>query len=281
MNKFKTIISGVAAGIILTIGAVASASGAASFSISGNGSSHTLGSNFTVTISESSGALEANTVAVSLRYDTAKLKVVSIAAGDFPTCVTMKDLGGGIIKFECTALGGKLTGTHPVGIVTFTAMDTGTVQFTTLADAAILDTGTPANDVWNGAIAAASHSIVEAPAPEPSAPITKRTNTATTTTTAAVDSETTEEPTTTSLDPSNLEVYEPTKFADATGKSSLNISMIVLWVLSVVLAGLLGIYYQQRIDRQKIFQAQAAAAQRQQKIKKAAKTRKSKASNSR
>lgn len=280
MSKFKTIISSIVASTIVavTAGATASASGQASFSISGNGSSHNLGTNFTVTVSENSGALEANTVSVSMRYDTAKLKLVSIAVGDFPTCMTMKDLGGGIIKFECTILGGKLTGTHPIGSATFTVMDTGTAQFTTLAGSAILDASTPANDIWNGATASASHNLVDPPAPqEPERPApaasaapAKRTSTQPAAP-AAVESEsdTAEESARATLDPANMEVYKPAKIVASSNKISIPpIAKTILWILSVVLAGLAGIYFQQRNSRQKAFLAQAAPTAHQNGRKK-------------
>lgn len=166
--RFKSKLIGLtAAGIFLVLQTSALAAGAASISISGGGS-YSVGNTFTTTILESS-TQAVNGVKVGVQYNASMLQVVgSPTIGDFSTCPSGVAVSGGLVSWECAALGGQLTGSHPVGTITFKALVAGSSVISTTSGTVITDAVTANQNDWNGS-SASSNITVNAPS-APSTP---------------------------------------------------------------------------------------------------------------
>lgn len=124
----------LAAGVMLFASTAAQAAG--SFSVSGSGS-HTVGTPFTVVVSENSGTEEVNAVNASVSFN-GPVQITGVAAGEFGTCPVAPSASGNTVTFSCAALGGHLTGSHTVGTITVKPLSAGSASASvsgTLVDA--------------------------------------------------------------------------------------------------------------------------------------------------
>ena len=148
------------------------AAGDAYFSLSPSGGSYTVGSTFTVNVSEKSSASDnVNAVQASISYDSSKLQYISSSLGDFTLC-TSNSGGGGSVNLACAATSTQTSGT--VVYVTFKAIASGSASFN-LGSSSDIDS-TSGSSVWDHNTKSASFNI-SAPAAASSSSSTKSSST--------------------------------------------------------------------------------------------------------
>lgn len=136
------------------------AAGDASFSISPSSGSYTVGSNFTVTIDETSSSGDnTNAVQANLSYDASILQYTSSSLGVFTLC-TQNGGGSGSANFACAATSSQ-NGTQEVAAINFKVIASGAASVAMTSGSNIDNTS--GTSVWNGSLPSASFSL-KAPA---------------------------------------------------------------------------------------------------------------------
>lgn len=143
--------------------------GAGSYSLTPSSGSKTLSTNFTVAITENSGAEAVNTVDVRLTYDAAKLNFVSVdnTGGVFDQCFE-KSGSNGTVVLTCSKLGGSFTGAQKVGEVVFSpkvGSGSTTIAFANTSHLYKAD-GIP-TDIWNQQTTVATYTLTGDATPTP------------------------------------------------------------------------------------------------------------------
>lgn len=178
MNIFRKIagaLSGIAllALLPLQVASAAAGTGTASLSFGPASGSYTVGSQFSVTIRETSSEPVAS-VEADFSFDSSKLQCVSIAGGSaFPN--TFQNTCGGSVSIVRGVQGTPVTGSQVVATVTFKALAAGTVSLVMAGSSEIDNTSVAniCNATCAGGYVAATYSInapVVTPAPTPTTP---------------------------------------------------------------------------------------------------------------
>src|SRR5690349_18749834 len=120
------ILAGVMSAIaVALVPATAAAAGSTVLSLSPATGNYEAGANFSVVISENSGANDVDSARADLTYDAAVLQVTNFTTGGnpFTTCATPASASAGkITTGDCTLLGGKKQGKQTLATVTFKAL---------------------------------------------------------------------------------------------------------------------------------------------------------------
>src|SRR6185369_10260936 len=113
MNKIKLLVlSAMFSGFGILVPVAAHAAGSASLNFAA-GSSRTVGSTFTVSVVENSGATEVNGVQADVNYDASKLQLIGKSCGAFE--IAAPSSGANLV---CATLSPK-TNSQTVGTLSF------------------------------------------------------------------------------------------------------------------------------------------------------------------
>lgn len=162
-NKGKkfTVSIGLIVTILLSVVAfsITNAAGSASYSLSPSSGSHKKGTNFTVSITENSSD-QINGVDAKLSYDSSKLQFVSASTNGSPfDFCTDKSGGNGRVSIVCVRLGSSVSGSQPVGNVTFKVLGgSGSTSINFSSDSHIVAVA-GSQDVWNGSTSGGTYSL--------------------------------------------------------------------------------------------------------------------------
>ncbi|MGZ6004737.1 MAG: cohesin domain-containing protein [Candidatus Saccharimonadales bacterium] len=216
----------VLAVVVLSALPNANASGTATLSLSPNSGTYAKGASFTVTVNEDSGSSTINAVQADLSYDQSKLQFISLndnpPASAFGISAAASG-GSGNVTFQMGNIT-PLSGSHPVGTVTFKTLVDGPGSTSVSFDdtSKILTNDSTPVDVWNHSPTGATYSL-KAPATSggggsgSGSTTTKKTTTSTTQSTA---------PSTISPSPTQQQ-SDPTAPVPASSDSSTSGSYLV------------------------------------------------------
>lgn len=148
---------------------VASAAGAARYSLSPAGGSYAQNANFSVSVFENSDGEPVNGVQAYIDYSAASLQLVSVstAGSPFSTC-TESGGGNGRVGIACALLGGSTTGNQRIGVITFKVLAASGGASLSVAQISMIaspTSSTSSTDIWNHAAVSAGYSLSPAPKP--------------------------------------------------------------------------------------------------------------------
>ncbi len=133
----------------------------ASFIIAPVSGSYSVGSTFTVSVSEHSSA-PVNAVQLDLKYDTSQLSIKKVTFGSgailpFSLC-PINSAVSGTLTIACAIPDKSVTGTKPVAQVSFVVLTTGQSKLSFAPSSAIIRTSDRQN-VWNRLSAGAAYDL--------------------------------------------------------------------------------------------------------------------------
>lgn len=144
------------------------------FSLSPYSSSQTVGSSFTLTVTETStSGDQTNSVQANLTYNGSLLQYTGMSYGAFTGCAAPSG-GGGSISIPCAYLApplpapNYLTGTQVVAYISFKVLASGSTTVNLVSSSNIDNTG--GSSVWDGVTKSASYSLSAASSGSSSAP---------------------------------------------------------------------------------------------------------------